>query len=387
MSDRTVHVLFGTRPELIKVYPVIHLLRETDGIDVRLICTAQHREMIDDLLALFALTPDHDLDVITPGQSLADISVRIMRGLDEILTDERSDLLIVQGDTTSSLIGALTAFYRRVPVAHIEAGLRSQDLEHPFPEEANRRLITVLAAMHFAPLASNADSLLREGVSPDRILVTGNTVIDALLRVRTDSDGALDRFIAPETLDGKRMVLVTAHRRESFAGPLAELCHALRELADAYPDLVIVYPVHLNPEVQRTVKPILGDHERIRLLEPLPYVSFIEAMDRSCFIITDSGGVQEEAPALGKPVLVFRRVTERTEGLARHGAEIVGLDRQRLITAARNLLDNKNRYQQMQVRRDIYGDGRASERIVQAIRHYFGAGEPPTPFRETDEGK
>ena len=380
-----VLALFGTRPELIKLFPVLDRLSGEDRFDLSVVSTSQHREMIDGLLRLFSIEPDHDLDIIRKDQTLADISIRTLQGLDPILEDTRPELLLVQGDTSSAFIGALAAFYRKIPVGHVEAGLRSRDKHHPFPEEINRRLISIVGDMHFAPLQSNADNLLREGVDPDRIFVTGNTVIDALMHVRGRGGNTLDDHVPPETLAGRRVVLVTAHRRESFDGHLAELCHALRELVTAYPDIVVVYPVHLNPNVRRTVLPILDDHERIRLIEPLPYEAFVEAMSRCHMIITDSGGVQEEAPSLGKPALVFRKVTERVEGVAAQSVKVVGLSRSRLVEAATELLDNPTVYARMTRQRNVYGDGQASRRIVEAILACFDRGERPQPFRGLDD--
>jgi UDP-N-acetylglucosamine 2-epimerase (non-hydrolysing) len=376
----SVLALFGTRPELIKLFPVLGRLGRDARFHVTTVSTSQHREMIDGLLQLFSLRPDHDLNVIRPDQSLVDVSTATLRGLDPILREHRPDLMVVQGDTTSAFSGALTAFYHRIPVAHVEAGLRSFDRLHPYPEEINRRLISIVAELHFAPTESGERNLVREGVDPARIFVTGNTAIDALREIRGRNGHTLDRHLPPELLAGRRLVLVTAHRRESFDGPLAELCSALKELVSSYPDLLVVYPVHLNPNVRRAVLPVLGGHERIRLLEPLPYETFVEAMSRSHLIVTDSGGVQEEAPSLGKPVLVFRKVTERGEGVAARGAIVVGLSREGLLQQASRLLEDQAAYREMTQSRDLYGDGQASRRIVQAILHHFGHGDRPERF-------
>lgn len=383
MSQRKLSVmaLFGTRPELIKLYPV--LLRLKQGpFEVAVVSTSQHREMIDSLLQLFSITPDFDLDVMQPDQSLTDIARRTLERLDPVLLQVRPDLLLVQGDTSSAFMGALAAFYRKIEVGHVEAGLRSFDVSHPFPEELNRRLVSVVASLHFAPLPSNEQNLLREGVDASKIFVTGNTVIDALRGVLARSAGALDRHLPAQALAGHTLLLVTAHRRESFEGHLAALCRAVRALAERYPDLAVVYPVHPNPNVRRSVTPILGGHERIHLIDPLPYDAFVDAMARSHLIVTDSGGVQEEAPSLGKPVLVFRKVTERVEGVAAHGAVLVGLDPERLVAEARRLLEDESAYRTMTRNRDVYGDGQASRRIVEAILHYFERGERPERFGE-----
>jgi UDP-N-acetylglucosamine 2-epimerase (non-hydrolysing) len=375
-----VLALFGTRPELIKLFPVLVCLRE-EGFRVRVVSTSQHREMIAGLLRLFDVAPDHDLDVMGANQTLADIATRTLAGLDPILRDTKPDMLLIQGDTSSAFVGALAAFYRKVPVGHVEAGLRSFDKEHPFPEEINRRLISVVGDLHFAPLPSNVRNLEREGVDPERIHLTGNTVIDALRTIAARGGRRFDEHVAPRELEGRRLVLMTAHRREAFDGHLAELCRGVRELVDAYPDLLLVYPVHMNPNVRKTVMPLLGGHDRIRLVEPLPYDAFVDAMSRCHLIVTDSGGIQEEAPSLGKPVIVFRKVTERGEGVAVRGAAIVGLDREKLVAEASRLLDDEGAYAEMTRHRDVYGDGRASRRIVQAIWHYFGRGDRPEPFR------
>jgi UDP-N-acetylglucosamine 2-epimerase (non-hydrolysing) len=381
-----VLVLFGTRPEAIKLAPVIARLRGDDRFRARVVMTSQHREMVEGPLRLFSIRPDHDLQVMQPEQSLTDVATRTLEGLDPLLRDERPDFLLVQGDTTSAFAGALAAFHRRVPVGHVEAGLRSHDKLHPYPEEINRRLISVAADLHFAPTESAERNLLREGIDAQAIFVTGNTVIDALQEVLGRNGNALDRTLPPASLEGRRLVLVTAHRRESFEGPLAELCHGLRELVAAYPDLLVLYPVHLNPAVRRTVEPILGGHECIRLVDPLPYEGFVEAMARSHLIVTDSGGVQEEAPSLGKPVLVFRKVTERGEGVAARGAKLVGLSRRRLVEEASRLLDDPAAYREMTRHRDLYGDGHASRRIVEAILSHFGRGERPGRFTPRDSG-
>lgn len=375
-------MLFGTRPEVIKLAPVIGRLGGDERFRLSLVSTSQHRELIEGLLRLFAIRADHDLNVIRPDQTLTDITTRTLAGLDPILRDERPDFLLVQGDTTSAFAGALAAFYHRIPVGHVEAGLRSHDKLHPFPEEINRRMISIVGDLHFAPTESAERNLLREGVDPSKIFVTGNTVIDALQRVHGQNGDALGRHLPPEGLAGRRLLLVTAHRREGFEGHLAELCYGLRDLVASYPDLLVLYPVHPNPNVRRVVLPILGGQECIRLVDPLPYEAFVEAMARSHLIITDSGGVQEEAPALGKPVLVFRKVTEREEGVAARGARIVGLSRESLVAEATRLLDDQALYREMTRCRDLYGDGQASRRIHQAILHHFGRGERPERFTE-----
>lgn len=375
-----VQVLFGTRPELIKLAPVIARLREDARFQVVVVSTSQHREMIEGLLERFSIRPDHDLDIIQPDQTLVDIATRTLTGLDPILRDDRPDLLLIQGDTSSAFAGALAAFYHRIPVGHVEAGLRSFDKLHPYPEEIHRRMISVVGDLHFAPLESNEQNLLSEGVGPESIFVTGNTVIDALRMIGSRVHDVLDPHLPEKDLEGRRLVLVTAHRRESLDENLAELCHGLRELVSAHPDLLVVYPVHMNPKVRRAVLPILGGHERIRLLDPLPYEAFVEAMARSTLIVTDSGGVQEEAPSLGKPVLVFRKLTERNEGVAAGGARVLGLGRESVVTEATRLLEDEEAYREMTRSRDVYGDGQASRRILEAIRYHFDLGDRPDRF-------
>jgi UDP-N-acetylglucosamine 2-epimerase (non-hydrolysing) len=379
-----VVTLFGTRPELIKLSPVLGLLEHDPRFASSVVASGQHREMLEGLLELFGIEPDHELDLPRERRSPAEVAARTMLGLGPLLDELRPDLLLVQGDTSSAFAGAMTAFYHGIPVGHVEAGLRSNDRAHPFPEEINRRAISLACDLHFAPLRSNRENLLREGVDPARIFVTGNTVIDALRAVRERGAGTLERFVPAEALAGRRLLLVTAHRRESFDAHLAELCHGLKELAARYADLAILYPMHLNPNVRRAVLPILQGQERIHLLDPLPYEAFVEAMGRSYLIVTDSGGIQEEAPSLGKPLLVFRKVTERGEGVAARGARIVGLDREKLLAEASRLLDDAGACAEMTRQRDLYGDGQASRRIVQAILYHFGRGEAPEPFVEPE---
>jgi UDP-N-acetylglucosamine 2-epimerase (non-hydrolysing) len=376
----SVLALFGTRPEVIKLAPVLDCLRGA-RFDVRVVATSQHREMVASLLELFGIRPDHDLQIQQHDQTLADVAARTLTALTPILRDERPDLLLVQGDTSSAFAGALAAFYQKIPVGHVEAGLRSYDVYHPYPEEVNRRLISTVAELHFAPLPSNEANLRREGVEAAKIFVTGNTVIDALRQVAARPPGALAAHVDPLVYRGRRLVLVTAHRRESFGGELAELCQGIRDLVERHRDVVVVYPVHMNPNVRRTVLPLLGEHERIHLVEPLPYDAFVEAMQASHLILTDSGGIQEEAPSLGKPVLVFRKVTEREEGVSASSARIVGLERGALVREAERLLDDAAAYREMTRHRDVYGDGQAARRIVQAIEHHFGRAARPEPFQ------
>lgn len=376
---KTILTVFGTRPEVIKLAPVLERLNSADWCHSIVVSTAQHRQMVDDLLGLFSITPTYDLDIMSKNQSLTDISVRAMSGLSPLLSEIRPDMILVQGDTTTAFISALCAFYNKIPVGHVEAGLRSYDPMHPFPEEINRRLISSLGNLHFVPTSRNADNLKKEGVSYENVYVTGNTVIDSLLKVASRARGTLTRYLPAKILEN-RLVLVTAHRRENWGEPLENLCHALLELSRSYPDLVLVYPMHMNPKVRNTVMKILSGQERVFLIEPLPYEPFVEAMVNSHFIITDSGGIQEEAPSLQKPVLVFRKVTERPEGLDTGGVKLVGLSKETVLNEASALLDDPLSYRKMIADHNPYGDGLAAKRIVDAILYYFGWGERPGDF-------
>jgi UDP-N-acetylglucosamine 2-epimerase (non-hydrolysing) len=366
---QTFHVLvvFGTRPEAIKLAPVIKRLEaKAPGVRTQVAVTAQHRQMLDQVLALYGIVPDDDLAIMRPRQTLDQVTVRGLERLGRLYDAERPDLVLVQGDTTTSFVAALAAFYRRIPVGHIEAGLRTYDKFHPFPEEINRRLTSHVADWHYAPTVRARGALLAEGVPASRILVTGNTVIDAVLEVAK-------KPLARSPIPGwrpdpkRRLLLVTAHRRENFGAPLESICRALRDLADGYPDVYVIYPVHLNPSVCEPVHAILGGHPRIRLVPPLDYHPFVALMAQATLILTDSGGIQEEAPSLGKPVLVLRRVTERPEAVEAGTVQVVGTDRQRIVAAARRLLDDPRAYRRMARCANPYGDGKASVRIAKHV--------------------
>ncbi len=382
-----IAVVFGTRPEVIKFFPVIQQIKQQPHLQSLVISTSQHREMIDELLPLFDLRLDHDLNIIQPNQSLADISTRALSGLDAIFKQERPDLVLVQGDTTTAFAGALAAFYHKIPAGHIEAGLRSHDKSSPFPEEINRRLISNIVDLHFAPTVKNAANLYQEGVHVENIYVTGNTVIDALLHIAARKRGILRDYLPAAALQAPRMLLVTAHRRENQGASLENLCHALKEIVQRYEDIHVVYPVHLNPNVRKTVFEILAGQERIHLLSPLSYEPFVEAMSQAHLIITDSGGVQEEGPSLGKPILVFRNETERPEGVAAGGVKLVGTRRESLIQEASRLLHDETAYRRMSAVCNPYGDGKAAQRLVQAILHYFGINGRPENFFSGTRGK
>ena len=362
-----VLVAFGTRPEAIKMAPVIEALRETEGIET----IVAHRQMLDQVLELFSIKPDEDLDIMEPQQTLPGMFSKILTGMSAVIARRQPDLVLVHGDTSTTLASALAAFYNRTAIGHVEAGLRTGNLYAPWPEEANRRLTAPLCSLHFAPTARARDSLLAENIPAAQIEVTGNTVIDALLQVtrRIQETPALQLELAtrfPFLRDDRKVILVTGHRRENFGTGFEEICRALRTLADRG-DTQIVYPVHLNPNVQEPVKRILGDHSAIHLIPPLDYLPFVHLMSRTYLIITDSGGVQEEAPSLGKPVLVMRDITERPEAVDAGTVELVGTDSQRIVAAAQRLLDEPQAYAAFSQAHNPYGDGSASARIVKRI--------------------
>jgi len=391
-----VSVIFGTRPEAIKLAPVILALKSTPGIRCQVCVTAQHRQMLDQALRLFGISPDSDLDLMRPSQSLADLTSSLIQGLDAYLSAHHPDLVLVQGDTTTVFCAALAAFYHRVPVGHVEAGLRTWDLEAPWPEEANRVLTTRLAALHFAPTEKARDNLLREGVPAERIFVTGNTVIDALLwvsrRIAAWGHESLERAVevgitpgfAEKFLNGgavlgggprttPRLILVTGHRRESFGKGFENICEAVRRLVERYEHVGVVYPVHLNPNVQQTVQRALRGHERIQLIPPVSYEHFVWLMSKCYIILSDSGGVQEEAPTLGKPVLVLRETTERPEGVEAGTCRLVGTEPGRILREAAVLLEDEAEYHRRSLLSNPYGDGAAAARIVKECLGFLRA--------------
>lgn len=372
----TVKVLtvFGTRPEAIKMAPLVHALARDAYFDARLCVTAQHREMLDQVLQLFALEPDYDLNIMQPGQGLTEITCRILERLKHVFADFRPDIVLVHGDTTTTLATSLAAFYHRIPVGHVEAGLRTGDLNSPWPEEANRILAGHLATLHFTPTAISRQNLLRENIASDHIIVTGNTVIDALLWVRDRilRDTELSARLAaryPFLDNQKKMILVTGHRRESFGDGFEQICRALTDIARCHPEIQIVYPVHLNPNVSEPVRRILSHINNIILLEPQEYLPFVYLMHHAWLIMTDSGGIQEEAPSLGKPVLVMREITERPEAVAAGTVRLVGTDTTTIVEEVTQLLVNPRVYDQMSRAHNPYGDGHACECILQALKH------------------
>lgn len=378
-SDRTVSarrkllVVFGTRPEALKCFPVARAALDHPGCEAEVCITAQHREMVDGVIAMTGLPVHHDLDVMKPGQTLFDITTRVLDGMAGVLERSKPDAVIVQGDTTTAMAAAMAAFYKRIPVAHVEAGLRSHDIHSPFPEEMNRKVVGTVASWHFAPTPQARDNLLKEGTAPERVFVTGNTVIDTLLHFSGEIDrdeglraelGARFPFLDPR----KRMVLATAHRRENFDGGIHRICAALKALA-ARGDVQVVFPVHPNPNVRSVVDTELGGAENIHLIEPQNYLPFLYLQKQSTLIVSDSGGVQEEAPSLGKPVLVLRENTERPEGVEAGTALLVGTDTQAITTQAFRLLDDARAYESMAARHNPYGDGQAAQRIVEELIH------------------
>jgi len=368
--------VFGTRPEAIKMAPVVRALQATPGVHSRVCVTAQHRDMLDQVLELFDITPDRDLNLMRAGQDLYDVTSRVLLGMRTVLADERPDAVLVHGDTTTTFAATLAAFYAKIPVGHVEAGLRTGDLTAPFPEEANRVLADRLCRWHFAPTERSAQILHDEGLPPAGIFVTGNTVIDALLWMRDkvaqrpissfkkDFGSSLPILDQPSTT----VILVTGHRRESFGEGFQNICAALRTLAKRHPDVHLVYPVHLNPNVQQPVNELLTGLPNVHLLAPMSYAPFVRLMDRSTFILTDSGGIQEEAPSLGKPVLVMRRTTERPEGIDAGTVKLVGTDTETILSECERLLHDPEEVDRMRRAHNPYGDGDASRRIVDALR-------------------
>ncbi|MBN3081111.1 MULTISPECIES: non-hydrolyzing UDP-N-acetylglucosamine 2-epimerase [Pectobacterium] len=369
-----VLTVFGTRPEAIKMAPLVHALAQDGAFESRICVTAQHREMLDQVLRLFDITPDYDLDIMRPGQGLSEISCRILSGLEPVMAEFKPDLVLVHGDTTTTLATSLAAFYQRIPVGHVEAGLRTGNLYSPWPEEANRKLTGHLAMYHFAPTENSRQNLLREHLSDRHIFVTGNTVIDALFWVRDRilGDAALRRSLDEKYAfldDNKKLILVTGHRRESFGGGFERICSALADIARRHPEVQIVYPVHLNPNVSEPVNRILSGIDNVMLIAPQDYLPFVYLMNRSYMILTDSGGIQEEAPSLGKPVLVMRDTTERPEAVEAGTVKLVGTEVTSLVDAVSMLLTDEEAYQAMSRAHNPYGDGQACQRIVDALKN------------------
>jgi UDP-N-acetylglucosamine 2-epimerase (non-hydrolysing) len=373
---RIIAVL-GTRPEAIKLALVIHELRRRPAeFETAVVHTGQHRTMLDHALQHFKIKPDFDLDVMRPNQSLSSLTSRVLDTVENACHRFGPNMMFVQGDTTTAFASALAAYYCKIPVGHIEAGLRSHDIYNPFPEEANRRLVSVVTEIHFAPTANSRDSLMAEGIPASKIVVTGNTVVDALRGLSQLPHSWEDTPLAGIPDDGSRLVLVTSHRRESLGTDQQNMCLALKDLVSKYPDIRVIYPVHMNPNVRSTIHALLGDTERIHLTEPLDYITFVSLLRRCFMVLTDSGGIQEEAPTFHKPVLVLRRVTERPEAAEFGLARIIGMSREGIVREAERLLTDEEAYQDMSAGGNPYGDGRAAERIVEAFTRWHQGKTP-----------
>ncbi len=378
-----VMTVFGTRPEAIKMAPIVlELARHPEEITPIVAVTAQHRDMLDQVLHLFDIRPDYDLDIMAAGQTLFDITSRAMLGLDKVLTEAKPDIVLVHGDTTTTFAGALAAYYHQTTVGHVEAGLRTHNKFSPFPEEMNRKLTGSLADLHFAPTSTAQQNLLTEAIAPENIFVTGNTVIDALHQTVREDFAFEDELLRRIDYKNKRIVLVTTHRRENLGEPMRHVYKALRRLTEEFADVEVVFPVHKNPKVREVVREELGGLSKVHLIDPLDYEPFANLMHRSYLILTDSGGVQEEAPALGKPVLVLRDTTERPEAVTAGTVKLIGTDCERVYAEARQLLIDKKEYSRMAESCNPYGDGKASGRIIQAILYHYGrAAARPDEFK------
>lgn len=373
MKKIKVMTVFGTRPEAIKMAPLVkEFEKHTDDIESIVCVTAQHRQMLDQVLEIFDIKPDYDLDIMKDRQTLAGITTRVLEGLDEVIGKAKPDIILVHGDTSTSFVGALAGFYNRVPVGHVEAGLRTYDIYSPYPEEMNRQLTGRIACMHFAPTSRNRQNLLRENVNDEDIYITGNTVIDALKTTVRPGYVFENEALGNIDFDNHRVIIVTAHRRENLGEPLENICNAIKTLVEKYEDTEVVYPVHLNPAVRETVFGILGGMERVHLIDPIDVCELHNAMERSFMVMTDSGGIQEEAPALAKPVLVLRRETERPEAVEAGTVKLAGVDCDTIVEMASELLENEDAYKKMAHAANPYGDGNASARITEAILYKFG---------------
>ncbi len=368
--------VFGTRPEAIKMAPLVNLLKQDPAIESRVCVTGQHREMLDQVLKLFHIVPEYDLAIMKAGQDLYDVSTSILLNIKPVLRDFQPDIVLVHGDTSTTFAAALACYYEKIAVGHVEAGLRTGNIYSPWPEEANRRLTGAITTLHFAPTATSEQNLLSENVDPAKVFVTGNTVIDALHQVvaKIDADKALSADFAskfPYGADGRRLILVTGHRRESFGSGFENICAALKTIAERFPDADVVYPVHLNPNVREPVFRLLSNSPNVHLIEPQDYLPFVYLMSRSYLVLTDSGGIQEEAPSLGKPVLVMRDTTERPEAVAAGTVKLVGTDEAVIVNEVSKLMTDSHYYQSMSFAHNPYGDGQACLRITDAIKHYF----------------
>lgn len=370
-DKRKIMFVFGTRPEVSKLAPVIFEARKEPNLETVIVSTGQHREMLDQMLKIFNIVPDIDLAIMEERQSLSSVTVKIIERIEPVILSYKPDMVIVQGDTSSAFLASLVSFYNKIPVAHVEAGLRSFDIYNPFPEEANRRFISVISSLNLVPTRKAKENLLKEGIKEESIIVTGNTIVDAVYWIAKD---------LPEISTDKKIILVTAHRRENWGEPMRELSLAIKELVEEFPDIVFIVPLHKNPIVREIFNEILSNTERVELLEPLDYPSLIRVMKSTYLILTDSGGIQEEAPTFGKPVLVLRETTERPEGIERGVSRLIGMRKEAIIESARRLLTDQNLYASMSKAGNPYGDGKAGERTVKAIMYFFGICERPDEF-------
>ena len=362
-----VMTIFGTRPETIKMAPLVKELKARDNIETVVCVTAQHRQMLDQVLNAFNIIPDYDLDIMKQGQTLSDITTRVLKGLEKVIEEVKPDLVLVHGDTTTTFAGALAAFYHQIPIGHVEAGLRTYNKYSPYPEEINRQFVGIVADLNFAPTEKSKQNLLNEGKKPESIYVTGNTAIDALkTTVREEFSDEIT-----EWAQGSRLLVLTAHRRENLGEPMRHMFKAIKRIIDKYDDIKMVYPVHLNPIVVETANEIFGDCKRVKLVKPLEVVEFHNLLNKSYLILTDSGGIQEEAPSLGKPVIVLRDTTERPEGIEAGTLKLAGTEEETIYEILEELLNDKQAYQKMSMASNPYGDGKASEKIVDAIENFF----------------
>ena len=377
---KKIMLVFGTRPEAIKMAPLVKAIEKDNELECVVAVTAQHREMLDQVLELFKIKPQYDLNLMKDNQTLSDITSGVLKGIEKVVLKEKPDMVLVHGDTSTTFAGALAAFYAQVPVGHVEAGLRSGDIYSPFPEEMNRRLTGVLSSVNFAPTMTAKSNLLREGVDEGKIFVTGNTVIDALLSI-VDDNYQLESDLADFLAKNKQTVLITAHRRENQGQPMVHIFQAVRRLHEELPEVGFVFPVHKNPRVRALAHEALDGLERVKMIEPLDYEPFANLMNQVDLIMTDSGGLQEEAPALGKPVLVLRENTERPEAVEAGTVALVGTDNEKIFTTAKTLLTDQKAYEAMEKAVNPYGDGKACRRIVQAIKYYFGEAEKPKDWQ------
>ena len=377
---KKIMLVFGTRPEAIKMAPLVKAIEKDDELECVVAVTAQHREMLDQVLELFKIKPQYDLNLMKDNQTLSDITSGVLKGIEKVVLKEKPDMVLVHGDTSTTFAGALAAFYAQVPVGHVEAGLRSGDIYSPFPEEMNRRLTGVLSSVNFAPTMTAKNNLLHEGVDESKIFVTGNTVIDALLSI-VDEKYQLESDLADFLAKNKQTVLITAHRRENQGQPMVQIFQAVRQLHEELPEVGFVFPVHKNPRVRALAHEALDGLERVKMIEPLDYEPFANLMNRVDLIMTDSGGLQEEAPALGKPVLVLRENTERPEAVEAGTVKLVGTDKEKIFTTAKTLLTDAKAYEEMEKAVNPYGDGKACQRIIQAIKYYFALEDKPQDWQ------